>query len=69
MKTWRDHCAPIIAKVIAEVGVGDEKKLREALRKAYPNGERRQFPYKVWCDEVRRQLKQPPKVQTQERLL
>lgn len=56
-KTWRDHCSPIIAEVIDEVGTEDMKKLRKALREAYPYGERKYWPYKVWCDEVNRQLK------------
>lgn len=53
---WRDYAAPIIARVIEEVGRDDMKKLRAALRAAYPFGKRKQFPYKVWCDEVRIQL-------------
>lgn len=56
MRTWRDHCRPIIAEVIADVGKNDMKKLRKALRKAYPYGERKMWPYKVWCSEIRRQL-------------
>jgi hypothetical protein len=31
-------------------------QIRRALRDAYPFGERAMWPYKVWCDEVRRQL-------------
>lgn len=54
--SWRDHARPIIAQVIRDVGKADPKKLRQALRDAYPYGERSMWPYKVWCDEVRRQL-------------
>ena len=54
--SWRSRFAPRIARVIAEVGRADQKALRRALRDAYPAGERRYWPYKVWCDEVRRQL-------------
>lgn len=54
--SWRDRLAPVIAKVIAEVGREEPKRLRAALRDAYPCGERKYWPYKVWCDEVRRQL-------------
>ncbi len=54
--SWRARMAPIIARAIAEVGRADPKALRRALRDAYPAGERRYWPYKVWCDEVRRQL-------------
>ena len=54
--TWRTRSAPIIARVIAEVGTDDMKALRKALREAYPFGLRRWWPYKLWCDEVRRQI-------------
>ena len=54
--TWRTRSAPIIARVIAEVGTDDMKALRKALREAYPFRERKYWPYKVWCDEVKRQI-------------
>ena len=54
--TWREHAAPIIADVIKRVGKSDIKALRKALREAYPYGERKYHPYKVWCDEIKRQL-------------
>lgn len=57
--TWRTHAAPIIAAVIRETGTSDLPKLRRALRDAYPYGERKYWPYKVWCAEVRRQLGRP----------
>ena len=41
------------------------KKLRKALRESYPFGERRHHPYKVWCDEVRRQVGTLPKDDSQ----
>ena len=54
---WRDHARPIIAEVIAGFPAdADEKAIRKALTHAYPYGERAMWPYKVWCDEVRRQL-------------
>jgi hypothetical protein len=55
-RTWRSSAGPKIARVIAEVGTEDMKALRKALREAYPYGERKYWPYKVWCDEIRRQL-------------
>lgn len=58
--SWRERAAPIIANVIASVGREDEKALRKALRAAYPFGERAYFPYKVWCSEVRNQLRGKP---------
>lgn len=60
-KTWRDHCAPIIAEVIKKYK-DDPKELKRQLRAAYPYGERKMHPYKIWCSEVRRQLKIPRKV-------
>jgi len=54
--TWRDLARPIIAKVIAEVGTSDRKRLRVALREAYPWGARELHPYKIWCNEIRVQL-------------
>lgn len=62
---WRNIAAPIITRVIANVGRDDERALKRALHDAYPFGERRMHPYKVWRDEIRRQLegkqhRQPP---------
>jgi hypothetical protein len=58
---WRDKARPIIAAVIAEIGTGDEKALRKALRAAYPFGPREYHPYRIWCDEINVQLgKKPP---------
>ena len=54
--TWRSHCSPIIKKVIDEVGKEDMKKLRKALRDAYPYGEKENWPYKVWLSEIQQQL-------------
>ncbi|MEQ9223795.1 MAG: hypothetical protein RJQ08_11690 [Salinisphaeraceae bacterium] len=56
--TWRQRAAPIIADTIARVGRDDPKALRKALRDAYPFGERANYPYKAWLDEVRAQLDQ-----------
>lgn len=59
---WREYAAPIIHEVITRVGREDEKALRKALREAYPFGERRYHPYKIWCSEVNRQLGTPTPV-------
>ena len=59
MASWRDRMRPIISEI---VGVfhpkDDEKYIRKALRATYPAYffERKYWPYKVWCDEVNRQL-------------
>ena len=55
---WRKHCAPIIDRVITETGTKDMKKLRKALKEAYPYGERKRWPYKVWLSEIKKQLNQ-----------
>jgi len=54
--TWRQRAAHIVDKVIRRVGRSDIKMLKRELRKAYPFGERRSYPYKVWLSEVRRQV-------------
>lgn len=53
--TWREHCRPIIAKVLADNKDKSEKEIRKELRNAYPYGERAMHPYKVWCDEIKKQ--------------
>jgi hypothetical protein len=53
--SWRDSARPIIAKVLAENEGKSEKEIRKALREAYPFGVRQYHPYKIWCDEVKRQ--------------
>lgn len=65
MATWRDIAQPIIKEVIEREGRHDLRKLRKALRDAYPFSERRLHPYKVWCDEVRRQVGTRPKADNQ----
>ena len=56
MITWRDKCRSVISDVIASVGTSDMKKLRKALREAYPFGPYEYHPKKIWLSEIRRQL-------------
>lgn len=56
MNTWRDRCRETIAAVIAVIGTDDTKKLRMALRDAYPFGVYDHHPKKIWLSEIRRQL-------------
>jgi hypothetical protein len=65
--TWRDLARPIIAKVIAEVGTSDRKRLKAALREAYPWGPREYHPYKIWCNEIRVQLGEVEKPERKKR--
>ena len=59
--TWRDIAKPIIAEVLAENKGKDEDTIRKALREAYPYGERKYHPYKIWLSEIKRQLGRPGK--------
>lgn len=54
--SWRDEARPIIAKVIRENPDLAERELRKKISAEYPFGERANHPYKVWLNEVRRQV-------------
>ncbi len=54
--TWRDHCRPIIARVLAEYSGKSVREVRAALKAAYPYGIREHHPYKIWIDEIARQM-------------
>lgn len=57
-RTWRDKARWVIYSTLRDLPEGTDKKIiRTLLRKAYPFGAREHWPYKVWCDEVRRTLK------------
>jgi len=51
--TWREHARPIIAKTLRDNKGKSEKEIRKALRDAYPYGQRKHHPYKIWCDEIK----------------
>jgi len=54
VSNWRKKAAPIIAEIMAKFPE-DGPKQKKALRDAYPFGERKYHPYKIWCDEIKRQ--------------
>lgn len=55
--TWRESAAALIAKIVATPEYqGADAKGRRILSRAYPWGERRMLPYKVWCEESNRAL-------------
>jgi len=60
MSSWREQSAAVIARVVAEVGTHDQKALKKALFEAYPFGERKYHPYKIWCEERAKVLKPEP---------
>lgn len=56
LSRWRKVARITIAQVIDQVGRENDYELRKALHFAYPFGERKYHPYRVWLDEVKRQL-------------
>lgn len=50
---WRDVARPIIAEVLAKGGTRQEQN--RLLRDAYPFGQRKYHPYKIWLDEIKLQ--------------
>jgi hypothetical protein len=56
-KSWRDVARPIIAACIAANPDADERTLRKIISAAYPFGERAMYPYKIWLDETKRQVR------------
>lgn len=50
---WRVKSAQVIYKIIKENSGITIKELRKKISKAYPFGERKYHPYKIWLDEVR----------------
>lgn len=53
---WREHAAPIIRKIIQETPDKTDKEVRKLISAAYPFSKRAYHPYKIWCDEVARQM-------------
>lgn len=62
VSTWRAQAAPIIAKVLEDNYGKSNDEIRTALRDAYPFGERKYHPYKIWLNEIQRQWKQGRRV-------
>ena len=50
--TWRDRAKAVIARVVRENPGVNGEALRPLLQAAYPFGERKYTPYKVWLAEV-----------------
>lgn len=53
---WRRKAAEVISKVMADNPHKTEVEIRKLLRYAYPFGPRQYHPYKIWLDEIKRQL-------------
>lgn len=50
---WRASFLPIIHRTLEATKGQTAKEIRKAIIEAYPLSERKYWPYKVWCDEVR----------------
>ncbi len=55
MGYWRDIAKPIIREVLLKTKGKNENEIKTALYEAYPFGERKYHPYKVWLDEIKKQ--------------
>ena len=53
--TWRQDAAPVIRRILFETAGKPESEIKQALYDAYPYGERKYHPYKIWLDEIRAQ--------------
>lgn len=57
---WRKKSAEVILDVLDQCGSlttpEDMKAVRARLSEAYPFGEKKYHPYKIWLDEIKRQL-------------
>lgn len=56
MVTWREKCSPIIYQVIKDNPGKSVEELKKLSSVEYPFGARKYHPYKIWLDEVKRQL-------------
>lgn len=50
---WRLHARTVIYEVAKRNPKATDKELRSLLSKAYPFGERKMLPYKMWLLEVK----------------
>ena len=57
--TWREKARACIAEVVKQNPDARGGELKKLLFDAYPFGEKRNTPYKMWLEEVRKTLKNP----------
>ena len=55
-QTWREKSACVIRDIIKDNEGKTPEEIRRILRNHYPFGSRQYYPYKVWLDEIKRQL-------------
>lgn len=56
MNSWEAESMQIIRNVLKDNEHSTESELKQALKDAYPFGERKHWPYKIWLDCVKRAL-------------
>lgn len=65
---WRISAQKIIAEVVKR-NHGNIKMIRFELKDAYPFGERKYYPYKIWLQECQRAIGKVKYDKKQRRLL
>lgn len=53
ISAWRNTARGVIARIVQENRQLPENELRKKLKDAYPFGERKYHPYKIWLSEQR----------------
>lgn len=54
---WRTEAQQVIQSVLERIPPdSSEADVRSSISRAYPFGPRKQHPYKIWCEEVRRAM-------------
>jgi hypothetical protein len=61
--TWRTYCQRVIAPLEGEYRDRPLEDYKVALHKAYPFGQRKYYPYKIWCEEQRLAISRHPESQ------
>jgi hypothetical protein len=62
---WRARSNEVILKVLAETWGQPEREIKKALLDAYPFGERKYYPYKIWCEQIKQCRKEYPAYRAQ----
>ncbi len=65
---WRELASPIIKKIIESNKGKTNKELKFLISKEYPFGGRENHPYKIWLDEIKRQLGEKTPLQKVEKV-
>ena len=64
--SWRFAAQRVIASIEHDYRDKPLSDLKAALHEAYPFGQRRNYPYKIWCEEQRLAIARHPESQTKQ---